>query len=199
MTPASPYFLIGPTVALRPVEPADLPSIRVWLNDPELRALIGETRPLSYAAAEAYVDKLQRDPTRVWFMVVERATGRAIGECGLLRMMPDWRTTDLSIILGEADSRGRGAGTEAINLLMDYAFGALNFHRIAIGVVGFNSRALRFYERVGFRREGIQRDGYYYQHRYHDFVMMSILEEEWRELQGRVGANTALGRTQGSP
>jgi RimJ/RimL family protein N-acetyltransferase len=98
-------------------------------------------------------------------------------------MMPDWRTTDLSIILGEPDSWGRGYGTEAITLLMDYAFGALNAHRIAIGVVGFNARALRFYEKVGFRREGIQRDGYYYNHSYHDFVMMSILEHEFRALQ----------------
>jgi RimJ/RimL family protein N-acetyltransferase len=184
MSASVPFFLIGSTVALRPVEPADLPAIRTWLNDPQLRALIGETRPLSLAAAEAYVDKLQRDPTRVWLMIVERATGRPIGECGLLRMMPDWRTTDLSIILGEPASRGRGYGTEAITLLMDYAFGALNFHRIAIGVVGFNTRALRFYEKVGFQQEGIQRDGYYYQHRYHDFVMMSILAHEFRALHG---------------
>lgn len=177
------FFLTGPTIALRPVEPSDLPTLRAWLNNPQIRALIGETRPLSHAAAEAYVEKLQRDETRVWFMIIERATGRPIGECGLLRMMPDWRTTDLSIILGEPDSWGRGYGTEAITLLMDYAFGALNAHRIAIGVVGFNARALRFYEKVGFQREGIQRDGYYYNHSYHDFVMMSILEHEFRALQ----------------
>lgn len=184
MSPSSSmFFLIGPTIALRPVEPSDLPTIRSWFNDPQIRALIGETRPLSLAAAELYVDKLQRDDTRVWFMIVERATGRLIGECGLLRMMPDWRTTDLSIILGEPDVWGRGYGTEAITLLMDYAFGALNFHRIAIGVVGFNTRALHFYEKVGFRREGVQREGYYYNHNYHDFVMMSILEQEFRPLQ----------------
>ncbi len=177
------FFLTGPTIALRPVEPSDLPTIRSWLNDPQIRSLIGETRPLSLAAAEAYVDKLQRDDTRVWFMIVERATGRLIGECGLLRMMPDWRTTDLSIILGDPDSWGRGYGTEAITLLIDYAFGALNFHRIAIGVVGFNTRALHFYEKVGFRREGIQREGYYYNHSYYDFVMMSILEQEFRAKQ----------------
>jgi RimJ/RimL family protein N-acetyltransferase len=176
------FFLSGPTIALRPVESSDLPTLRSWLNDPQIRSLIGETRPLSLAAAEEYVDKLQRDTTRVWFMIVERSTGRLIGECGLLRMMPDWRTTDLSIILGEPDVWGCGYGTEAITLLMDYAFGALNFHRIAIGVVGFNTRALRFYEKVGFRREGIQREGYYYNYRYYDFVMMSILEQEFREL-----------------
>ena len=96
-------------------------------------------------------------------------------------MFPAWRTTDLSIILGEKDAWGQGYGTEAIHLLLDYAFGYLNFHPVAIGVVGFNRRALGFYEKVGFRREGIQRDGYYQDHQYADFVMMSILEDEYWE------------------
>lgn len=180
--PLSPtsLFLSGPNIALRPLEPSDMPTIRSWFNNPQIRPLIGETRPLSTAGAEAYLERIQRDDARVWFMIIERASERLIGECGLLRMMPDWRTTDLSIILGEPDSWSHGYGTEAITLLMDYAFGTLNFHRIAIGVVGFNTRALRFYEKVGFRREGIQRDGYYYNHSYHDFVMMSILEHEFR-------------------
>jgi RimJ/RimL family protein N-acetyltransferase len=101
-------------------------------------------------------------------------------------MFPAWRTTDLSIIIGERDAWGKGYGTEAINLLLDYAFGYLSFHRVAVGVVGFKEKALRFYEKVGFRREGIQRDGYYYGHKYHDFVMMSILKNEYRELQGEI-------------
>jgi RimJ/RimL family protein N-acetyltransferase len=63
---------------------------------------------------------------------------------------------------------------------LDYAFGYLNFHRVAVGVVEFNERALQFYEKVGFRREGIQRDGYYYDHEYFDFVMMAVLEAEYR-------------------
>lgn len=178
-------YLSGARVYLRPVGRDDSATIRRWVNDPRLRGLIGETRPLTEAAAEAYNTKLQTDESRVWFMIVLRENDRAIGECGLLRMFPAWRTTDLSIIIGEPDAWGQGYGGEAIVLLLDYAFGFLNMHRIAIGVVGFNQRAQRFYERVGFRREGIQRDGYYYDHEYHDFVMMSILEAEFRALYRR--------------
>jgi RimJ/RimL family protein N-acetyltransferase len=65
-----------------------------------------------------------------------------------------------------------------IRLLLAYAFGCLSFHRVAIGVVGFNERAIRFYEKIGFKRGGLQRDGYFYDHRFYDFVMMSILEDE---------------------
>ena len=89
----------------------------------------------------------------------------------------------MTIIIGEKEEWGKGYGSEAINLMLDYAFGYLNFHRVSIGVVGFNERAIRFYETVGFKREGIQRDGYYYNHEYHDFVMMSLLDDEFRSLQ----------------
>jgi len=96
-------------------------------------------------------------------------------------MFPAWRTTDWSLIIGEKAVRGKGYGTEAAQLMLNYAFGHLNFHRLAIGVVGFNTKALRFYEKLGFQREGIQRDGYFYDHQYHDFVMMSMLDHAFLE------------------
>jgi RimJ/RimL family protein N-acetyltransferase len=148
-------FLTGERVYLRPLERADLPQIRAWANAPEIRALTGEVRPMTESGAAAFYEKVQTDESRIWFVVCLCEGDRPIGEAGLLRMVPAWRTTDLSIILGEKDAWGRGYGTEAIRLLLDYAFGALNMHRVAIGVVGFNERALRFYENVGFRREGV--------------------------------------------
>jgi diamine N-acetyltransferase len=174
-------FLIGQRVTLRPIEKSDAGYIQKWCNDPEIRGLTGEVMPTPFANAETYIEKIRDNPERVWFMIVARDTGRVIGETGLLRMFHPWRTTDLSIIIGEKDAWGLGYGTEAIDLLLDYAFGYLNFHRVSIGVVGFNEKALQFYEKIGFKREGIQRDGYYYNYRYSDFVMMSILEHEFRD------------------
>jgi RimJ/RimL family protein N-acetyltransferase len=186
MTASSISFLTGPRLSLRPLEKNDLPLLQKWSNDPELRALTGETRPMSAAAAEDYFERIQRDEARVWFVIEVRATGQVIGETGLLRMFPDWRNTDLSIIIGEAEAQEKGYGSEAIRLMLDYAFGALGFHRVSIGVVGFNARALHFYEKNGFRREGVQRDGYFYNHTFSDFVMMSILEDEFRDLQKKL-------------
>jgi RimJ/RimL family protein N-acetyltransferase len=180
-----PAFLIGERVCLRPLEEDDLVHVHRWANDPEIRRLTGEVKPMSRAGANDFLDKVRSDENRVWFIVALRESGKAIGEAGLLRMFPAWRTTDLTLIIGEKEEWSRGYGSEAIGLLLDYAFGHLNFHRVAVGVVGFNHAALRFYEKVGFQREGIQRDGYYYDHAYHDFVMMSILEDEFRARHGR--------------
>jgi diamine N-acetyltransferase len=177
--PCTSAFLVGNRVILRPVEASDAVWMHKWMNDPEIRGLTGEVTPSTLADTEAYIQKLHTSSDRVWFIIEVKETGRPIGETGLLRMFPPWRTTDLSIILGEKDAWGQGYGSETIRLVLDYAFGYLNFHRVSIGVVGFNEKALRFYEKIGFKREGIQRDGYFYNHRYSDFVMMSILEDEF--------------------
>jgi len=176
-------FLSGEKVYLRPVEPDDVALLHLWANDPETRGLTGDVRPSTYAATVEFYQKIQKDEDRVWLAVVARETDQLIGETGLLRMFPAWRTTDWSIIIGDKSARGKGYGTEAAQLMLNYAFGCQNFHRVAIGVVGFNAQALQFYERLGFRREGLQRDGYYYNHQYHDFVMMSLLDHEFRANQ----------------
>lgn len=176
-------FLKGERVYLRSLEQSDLELLHIWVNDPEVRGLIGEVMPTSRLGMEEWFERVRTDPNRIWFVIVNRENDRVIGEAGLLRMFFPWRTTDLSIILGDKSAWGKGFGTEAINLLLDYAFGYLNFHRVSIGVVAANERALRFYEKIGFKREGIQRDGYFYNHTYQDFVMMSILEDEYRALR----------------
>ena len=53
-------------------------------------------------------------------------------------------------------------------------------NRVAIGVVGQNTAALNFYKKIGFKQEGIQEQGYYYNNEYSDFIMMRILRNEWR-------------------
>ena len=63
--------------------------------------------------------------------------------------------------------------------MLDLAFGKYEMNRVAIGVVGQNTEALAFYEKIGFIKEGIQEQGYYYNGEYSDFIMMRILKSEW--------------------
>ncbi len=182
--PDTTPFLESNRLYLRPVEPEDLPAIRRWVNDPEVRGMIGEVRPASRHDSEEWLKRVQEDRDRVWFVVVLKETGRVIGEAGLLRIFPAWRQADMTVIIGDKEYWGQGYGSEAGRLVLDYAFGNLNMHRLSIGVVGWHERALHFWEKLGFRREGVQRDGYYYNHRYSDFIMMGILEHEYREQYG---------------
>jgi RimJ/RimL family protein N-acetyltransferase len=136
---------------------------------------------MSRADAEAWLERVRADRGRIWFVIISKQDDRVIGEAGLLRIVPAWRCADMTIILGEKDTWRKGYGSEVARLLMDLAFGTLNLHRLGVGIVGSNEAAIRFYQKLGFRKEGVQRDGHYHDHRYVDFVMMSVLEDEFLE------------------
>ena len=178
--------LIGRTVCLRPFRRDDVKYLQKWSNDAELRKLIGEVEPMNQAETEKFYKELRADKDRIWFMIILKINDRVLGEAGLLRMFRPWRTTDMTIIIGEKDVWGKGYGTEAGRLLLDYAINKLGFHRVSIGVVGLNERALRFWKKLGFKKEGVERDGYYFDNKFSDFIMMSILEDEFRKVNGRI-------------
>ncbi|MCK4409132.1 MAG: GNAT family N-acetyltransferase [Candidatus Eisenbacteria sp.] len=180
-----PRFIIGAGITLRALTRDDLPHIRRWLDDPELRGLIGATASMTEEGAGKWFERVDSDPSRIWYVIVDDEDDSVIGEAGLLRLFPEWRTTDMTVIVGEKERRGNGRGSEAGRLLLDFAFNYLGLHRVAIGVVGFNEAALSFWRKLGFREEGVQRDGYLHDGVFHDFVMMSVLEDEWREQHGR--------------
>jgi RimJ/RimL family protein N-acetyltransferase len=147
---------------------------------------------MGHAETEKWYRELLADKDRIWFVIVLKKGDRIIGEAGLLRIFRPWRSTDMTIIIGEKDSWGKGYGTEAGHLLLDYAFGKLGFHRISIGVVGFNKRALKFWQSLGFKKEGVERDAHYYDNKFSDGVMMSILENEYRKAP-----ESAIGKKRG--
>lgn len=173
--------LVGERIFLRPFGRDDLPYIQKWSNDAELRKLIGEVAPMSRADTEKWYRELLADKDRVWFVIVLKKGDRVIGEAGLLRMFRPWRNTDMTIIIGEKDARGKGYGKEAGHLLLNHAFEHLGFHRVSVGVVGFNKNAIRFWKNLGFKKEGVKRDEYFCDNKYSDFVLMSILENEFRK------------------
>lgn len=172
--------LVGRRVILKPFSRHDLEFIQKWSKDAEIRRLTGEVAPISDAEAEKFFKSVQIDEDRLWYTIVLKGENRVIGEAGLLRMFRPWRCTDMTVILGEKDAWGKGYGTEAGRLLLNLVFERLGFHRVSVGVVGFNRRALRFWRGLGFREEGVERDGYLCDGEYSDFVMMSILEDEYK-------------------
>ncbi|HVP16106.1 MAG TPA: GNAT family protein [candidate division Zixibacteria bacterium] len=173
--------LIGERIILRPFGKRDLLHIQRWSTDAELRRLIGEVAPMNRADTEKWYTELLADKDRVWFAIVLKKGNRVIGEAGLLRMFRPWRSTDMTIIIGERDAWGKGYGKEAGRLLLNYAFEHLGFHRVSIGVVGFNKNALMFWKSLGFKKEGVERDAHFYDNKFSDGIMMSILEHEYRK------------------
>lgn len=94
------------------------------------------------------------------------------------------RTANLGIIMAP-EYQGKGYGTEAINWALDWAFAIAGMHAVRLTTFSYNERAVRVYERVGFVREGVRRESLWFDGRWHDHYMYSMLEGEWAVLRGR--------------
>lgn len=108
-----------------------------------------------------------------------------IGTCGLHGHRSIYRSWELRILLIDPNALGKGIGTEATRLLVDYAFTRLNAHRVWLGVNAENIGAIKCYEKVGFKHEGALRDEIYCRGKYVDAVRMGILEGEWPRDEAR--------------
>jgi RimJ/RimL family protein N-acetyltransferase len=93
----------------------------------------------------------------------------------------DWknRSAVLGIVLGEKKHWGNGFGTDAVRLILGFAFRELNLHRVELDVYDYNVRAIRCYEKAGFRREGTLRDALFRDGAYHDVFRMAVLHSEF--------------------
>lgn len=97
----------------------------------------------------------------------------------------DWsaRNAWVAIGIGEREYRGKGYGTEAMQLMLRYAFEALNLHRINLTVFSYNQRAIRSYEKSGFHYEGTQREVIFKEDQRWDIIDMGILCSDWKLMQ----------------
>ncbi len=139
-------------------------------------------RPLTPEAIAADYDQLTKSGSeRASFAIYERATTRPIGLAGLRDINYAHRTAELGMSIGEADRRGKGYGTEATRLLLDYALDALGLHNVWLRVYGYNERAIRAYRRAGFREIGRRREAHRIGRRAFDEILMDCLATDPRE------------------
>jgi RimJ/RimL family protein N-acetyltransferase len=178
-------FLTGKTVALRALDRADAPVILPWVNDQRVIEHLLIHRPTSLAAEEAFIDSLARNDHDVVLGIAERESGRLVGVCGLHRIDLKNRHAEFGIFIGESDARGKGLGTEATALVIKYAFETLNLHRVWLRVYEDNKPAIRAYEKVGFRQEGVLRQENFRRGRYWNTVVMGLLTTDWKKAAGR--------------
>ncbi|MDO4719145.1 MAG: GNAT family protein [Peptostreptococcaceae bacterium] len=169
----------GMNIILREQKIEDANFFAYWYNQPQIMFQCGFTEPTDEETEKKRITIDHRKKGSAWYTITD-LEGNLIGETGLLRMWLAWNCTDLSIIIPDPEMQRKGYGTEAIRLMLNVAFHQYEMNRVAIGVVGLNTNALKFYRKIGFKQEGIQEQGYYYNNEYSDFIMMRILRHEWR-------------------
>jgi RimJ/RimL family protein N-acetyltransferase len=178
-------FLEGKQVYLRPIELADTDWYFASLYDAETRKLTGTQKHYSREQIARYIEGKSQDSSSVLLLIALRDDDTLIGDIAIQNIDPINRNANIRIAINNSDHQGKGYGTEALQLMLDYGFGILNLHRIELNVFSYNERAIRVYEKVGFKREGVQREALFYDHKYYDSIIMSILEDEYRALKNK--------------
>lgn len=165
-------------VTLGPLLDADLPVLFRWINEPDQVHWNAAYHPVSETDHRAWFDSIRQRPDVAIFAIRTTSDDRLIGTCQLKGVDPVHRSAELQIRIGEVDERGRGHGTDAVRQLVRFGFRDLNLNRVYLNVFAHNAAAIRAYEKVGFRREGMLREAAHIDGQYVDVVVMGILRSE---------------------
>jgi RimJ/RimL family protein N-acetyltransferase len=180
-TPAPPVVNIeGRLVALGPQCRDHLPHYGRWINDFGTTRTLGvPMQPMTSEQETAWYEQAATDESRYAFTIYERSSWRAIGNCELVNVSMQHRRAEVGIMIGEPAMRGRGYGTEAVQLLLDYAFTVLGLHNVMLRVYAYNHAARRCYEKAGFREMGRRRESRWFNGQFWDEIIMDIVDTEF--------------------
>lgn len=188
-------FLVGERVTLRTVDRADVPKLLLWINDSETnRYLIRGDFPMGWDDEVEWVDKISRRKDGQMNLGIE-VHGQ--GLIGLISLKVEcWinRTAVTGTMIGVAEARGKGYGTEAKMLLLGHAFRRLNLRKVYSNVYAPNERSMRCQLRCGYVEEGRFKDDMFRDGEYHDVVTLAAwrhtfeaAEKEWKEKRSAAG------------
>jgi len=171
----------GEKTILRAIEPDDVPLLWEWMQDEELMRLRDYPEPpTSLDQARRELEESPGNSEDRLHLAITTLDGELIGETTLRDIDQRNRGAIFTIAIGKREYWGHGFGSDATRCLMKYAFEQLNLHRIDLFVHASNERAIRAYEKCGFRHDGLLREAHYMDGKYSDVLLMGLLLEDFR-------------------
>lgn len=169
------HELYGDRVTLRHIEASNAELLKRWREDPEISKTFSGPL-LTYLLA--HLPELSEDERRRDFLVSDES-GRGIGLVSLFNIDHSVSQAETAKLLGESDGRGKGYATEAVQLLLAYAFAVLKLRRVYLQTGGFNLHNIKLNEKMGFKFEGILRESAILMGEHVQIVVMSMLAREF--------------------
>jgi len=158
-----------------------------WARDSEYWRLMAADPafPHSVKSTKEWIEKewMSESSQAYSFAIFTLADNCLIGDIGLEGVQWNHGDCFVGISIGERENWGKGYGTDAMRLILRYAFTELNLHRVTLNVFEYNPRAIRSYEKAGYSHEGCSREFLNRDGRRYDLVYMGILRAEWEQQQ----------------
>ncbi len=178
--------LKGQQVRLGALLEEDIKTILGWYCDTRFLDL-WDSDPLvdrTESAVSDWMDELDGDRSQVVFGLRRLGNDKLVGMAHLDDIEWSNRVADIGVAIGNPTHWGKGWGTEATRLLVNYGFTELNLYRLQLSVMAYNTRAIGLYEKIGFKHEGTWREfGERNEKRYH-MHLYGLLRHEWDNKEG---------------
>jgi RimJ/RimL family protein N-acetyltransferase len=158
-----------------------------WGRDSELQRLFnsGASTLNSAKASMDFFEKMLKEdpPANHFFSIRKLDDNRLLGDINL-DVINEWGSRDAFVGLGIGDRNdwSKGYGTDAMKIILRFAFTELNLRRVTLTVFEYNPRAIRSYEKSGFSHEGRLRGALLRDGKRWDMLYMGILYEDWKEI-----------------
>jgi RimJ/RimL family protein N-acetyltransferase len=174
--------VVGEKAALGPLRRDLAATYARWMNQIEVRRGLDRLSVSTPESEEKWVDDCLREgaespPKTAEFTIYDRADTTPVGTVGLFGIEHVHGQARFGIAIGER--RGKGLGTEATRLALDYGFNVLHLHNVLLEVLDWNVAGVTAYERAGFRRIGVRRAAVVSRGRRTDLVLMDAVPEDF--------------------
>ena len=172
--------LDGERIQLRRHDPKNYGLYAEWYGDPEVWNLTSWARaPLGRSDVKRLFEEREMSTTDDSFAIHPNGVSEPVGVVSLMNLSEANLSAELSVIVGRPDDRSLGYGSEAIAMIVRYAFEDLGLNRVGLSVFDFNDAAIATYERLGFVHEGRLRRAVKREDGFRDALLMSVLRDEW--------------------
>ncbi|MBE6139253.1 MAG: GNAT family N-acetyltransferase [Firmicutes bacterium] len=177
------YFkkIEGKKVYLSPMCVDDAEKFAKWMNDFQVTDKINASQNLVTVENEREWLEKNSGISNYQFAIVKQENDELIGNCSFHDLNLIHQTATIGIFIGDDENRGKGYGSEVLQLLLSYGFNHLNLNNIMLAVYSFNERAIACYKKVGFKEIGRRREAYFKNNERYDEIYMDILRSEFYE------------------
>lgn len=177
-------LLKGENLYLTSFKEEDLPIFESWYNDIAFLRVYDmiSAFPVSQIELKDMLKDIRQSHDRYIFAVRNKNDSKLVGVTGFENILWNNGTAVIYIGIGDRLSRGKGFGSEALALTMEFGFEELNLHRIHLNVLSYNEPAIRLYEKLGFKKEGTYREFIHRDGKRYDMYLYGILRSEWKNL-----------------
>jgi RimJ/RimL family protein N-acetyltransferase len=171
----------GKRIRLGSFRPDDIHVYHRWYQDSDFTRMLDAAPavPKSEARLARWLDEEERNRDTQLFAIRTLDLDVIIGFVQLDDIQWTHGVGWIAIGIGDPDYRSRGYGYEAMSLLLQFAFNEINLHRVQLTVFAYNTRAIRLYEKLGFRHEGVFREALLRDGQRYDVLLYGLLRHEW--------------------